>query len=107
MRKLFLNFVLVDDSSPSAQSIRVDHVGLGAALGVEELAQRSDVLAGRNRTAQFHPVPLALGRGHAVYRKQLVIFPGGLTIAHGNTEPIVGRPVLALPVRMRTGNLLL
>src|SRR5438034_1788130 len=45
MRKLLLNFILVDDRSPSAQRIRIDHVEFSPTLRLKQIAQGGHVLA--------------------------------------------------------------
>ena len=51
VRKLFLYFVLINDRSTLVQSIGVDHSELGAGFGLEEVAQRRHVFAGRGRAS--------------------------------------------------------
>src|SRR5262245_38284638 len=79
----------------------------GATLWTKQFLQRRDILAHRNRSAQLHVVTLIFGCRNSIYRKQLVVLAGTLTVANGDTQAIVRRPVFALTEGMRTRDQLL
>src|SRR5438132_12904570 len=111
MRKLLLDYILIDDRATSPERVSINQLELRPRFWAKEFKENRNVLTCRGGSMELRRIVRAFSRLGVRWRpvngKQLVLFATIRTVTDGDGQPIVNIPVVRLSKALRAGDLLL